>query len=85
MKTINIILLQLMIATSITMSVVETAKFINDPKQLPHQIEEPVLIVKKILKSRDAIQADAKPQQQKEKILSYKTLLRCWNYITEDN
>ena len=85
MKTVNIILLQLMIATSITMSVVETAKFINDPKQPPHQIEEPVKVVKKIMNSGDAIKDDAKTQHQKEKILSYKTLLRCWNYITEDN
>jgi len=84
MKTFNIILLQLMIVTSITMSVVETAGFINNPEQLPDQIEEPVFVVKKILKTGDNKQAMTESQPEKEKIFSYNTLLRCWNYITED-
>ena len=84
MKTLNIVLLQLMIFTSITMSVVETAKFINNPKQVSLQIEEPVIVVKNILKTRDNIQINTKSQPDQEKIFSYNTLLSCWNIIRED-
>jgi len=84
MKTVNVILLQLMITTSILMSVVETARFINNPQQLPSQIEEPVLVVRKILQNKDLKKAELNAETDKEQILSYKTLVRCWNYITED-
>jgi len=84
MKTVNVILLHLMITTSILMSVVETAKFINNPQQLPSQIEEPVLVVRKILLNKDLKKAELKAETDKEQILSYKTLVRCWNYITKD-
>lgn len=84
MKNVNIILLQLMIVILVTMSVVDTAKFINDQIQFQYQTEKPVLVAKKILKSRNDIKANPKSQSDQEKIFSYNTLLRCWNIITED-
>jgi hypothetical protein len=73
-----------MIVTSITMSVVETAEFMNDPKPLTHQAEGPLLVVKNIFMTRDNIKAKTETKSEKEKIFSYNTLRRCWNYVTQD-
>jgi hypothetical protein len=82
MKTIKIVLLQLLIVSSIIVSGITSVNNINRSNDRTITHEEPVSIVKNLPQEESLVQAESTNTTERNQVLNIEILFRCVEYIS---